>query len=227
VTRCDNLWVIIPAFNEGAVIREVVTGVHARYAHVVVIDDCSQDETCEAALLGGAVVLRHPINLGQGASLQTGLRYAHDQGAEYIVTFDGDGQHRVEDIGALLEVQIRSGAEIVVGSRFLGAVENLPLLRELVLRIAVRFARITSGVSLTDVHNGLRLLTRRAAEQIRITQNRMAHASEIIAQAHRLGLSIAEAPVTIIYTKYSLRKGQRLSNAFNILAELITSRLNR
>lgn len=221
----DKLWVIIPAFNEGEVIREVVSGVLAHYPRVVLVDDCSTDETGDAALSGGAVVLRHPINLGQGAALQTGLDYAFAQGAEYLVTFDADGQHRVEDIAALLAVQDKTNADVVVGSRFLGATENLPPLRKIVLKLAVRFTRITSGINLTDAHNGLRLLTRRAAKQIRITQDRMSHASEFIDQIQKLGLSIAEAPVTIVYTEYSLRKGQKLSNAFNILSEMFVARL--
>ena len=223
----DTLWIIIPAYNEGEVIRDVVAGVRARYPNVVLVDDCSLDETGDAAYSGGAAVLRHPINLGQGAALQTGIDYAIAHGAKFLVTFDADGQHRVEDIETLLEVQKRANVEVVVGSRFLGATHNLPPFRKFVLKLAIHFTRITSGVSLTDAHNGLRLLTLGAAKRIRITQNRMAHASEIIDQIKRFGLSIAEAPVTIIYTEYSLRKGQKLSNAFNILAELLVARLTK
>lgn len=225
VTITETIWVIIPAFNEGEVIREVVSDLLSHYRNVVVVDDCSLDATRAEALAGGAIVLRHPINLGQGAALQTGLDYAIAQGAEYLVTFDADGQHRVEDIKVLLDVQEKTNADIVVGSRFLGGTENLPPLRKFVLKLAVRFTRITSGLNLTDAHNGLRLLTRRAATVIKIKQNRMSHASEIMDQIPGKGLSIAEAPVTIVYTEYSLSKGQKLSNAFNIVAELIVGRL--
>jgi len=223
----SNVWVVIPAFNEGSVIGEVVRGVRARYRNVVVVDDCSQDDTGAAALSAGAIRLRHPINLGQGAALQTGISYALAQGADYIVTFDADGQHRVEDIGALIATQARNNADVVVGTRFLGRTENMPALRRIVLKLAVVFTRLTSGVKLTDVHNGLRLFTRHAAERIRITQDRMAHASEITDQIHKLGLAIVEAPVTIVYTEYSLRKGQKLSNAINIVADLIVGRINK
>jgi glycosyltransferase involved in cell wall biosynthesis len=222
-----NLWIVIPAFNEGPVIGDVVRGVRERYRNVVVVDDCSQDNTGSAAIAAGAIRLRHPINLGQGAALQTGLSYALAQGADYIVTFDADGQHRAEDIGVLLETQARTNADVVVGSRFLGRTDDMPALRRVVLKLAVVFTRLTSGAKLTDVHNGLRLLTRRAAERIRITQDRMAHASEITDQIHRSGLSTVEAPVTIVYTEYSLRKGQKLSNAINIVADLIVGRINK
>jgi len=222
-----DLWVVIPAFNEGPVISEVVMAVRALYHNVVVVDDCSGDDTGAKALEAGATVLRHPINLGQGAALQTGLRYSLSRGADYIVTFDADGQHRPEDIGGLLDTQVKTGADVVLGSRFLGHAENIPRLRRMILQLAIVFTRVTSGVKLTDAHNGLRLLTRRAAERIHIRQNRMAHASEIIDQIGALGLTVVEAPVTIVYTEYSLRKGQKLGNAFNILINLIVARLNK
>jgi glycosyltransferase involved in cell wall biosynthesis len=222
-----TIWVVIPAFNEGRVVRTVVASVRSLYSNVVVVDDCSDDDTGDAALAAGATVVRHPVNLGQGAALQTGIRYALRRGAEYIVTFDADGQHRVEDIAVLLDVQARRKVDVVVGSRFLGKVENIPPLRGLLLKAAVVFMRITSREKLTDAHNGFRLFTRTAARKLRITQNRMAHASEIINQLRGLGLSVAEAPVTILYTEYSLRKGQKLGNAFNILTELLVARLNK
>jgi glycosyltransferase involved in cell wall biosynthesis len=223
----SGLWVVIPAFNEGQVIGDVVRKVRALHPRVVVVDDCSRDDTGPAALSAGAKVLRHPINLGQGAALQTGIRYALSLGADCIVTFDADGQHRVEDIAPLLETQARTRADVVVGSRFLGQAENMPARRRLVLKLAVVFTRLTTGVKLTDAHNGLRLLTRRAAERIHITQNRMAHASEIVDQIRRHRLTVAEVPVSIVYTEYSLRKGQKLSNAFNVLSELFVGWLNR
>lgn len=226
-SQATNLWVVIPAFNERPVIGEVVTAVRALGHHVVVVDDCSSDDTGAQALEAGATVLRHPINLGQGAALQTGICYALRRGADYIVTFDADGQHRPEDIGVLLDTQGKTGADVVLGSRFLGHAENIPRLRRLILQLAIVYTHIMSGVKLTDAHNGLRLLTRRAAERIHIRQDRMAHASEIIDQIGALGLTVVEVPVTIVYTAYSLRKGQKLGNAFNILGELLVARLNK
>ena len=223
----DSLWVVVPAYNESTVIASVIHELRAVYRNVVVVDDHSSDETGAAALSAGATALRHPVNLGQGAALQTGIRYALAQGADWIVTFDADGQHRVEDIAVLVDVQKRTGADVVLGSRFLGRVENIPRLRRMVLKMAVVFTRLTSGAKLTDAHNGFRLFTRHAAGQIRITQNRMSHASEITNQIQALGLSVAEAPVTIVYTEYSLHKGQKLSNAIHILAELVVARLNK
>lgn len=222
-----NLWIVIPAFNEAEVIGEVVSRCRSQYARVVVVDDCSTDDTARRALNSGAIVLRHPINLGQGAALQTAIRCALEGGADAIVTFDADGQHRVADVAVLMRTQRETGADVVLGSRFLGAAQNMPWTRRLALKVAIVFTRLTSGMRLTDAHNGLRLLTRQAATRIRILQNRMAHASELIDQLGELRLKVVEAPVTIVYSEYSLRKGQKLSNAANILADLLTAKLNR
>ena len=227
MTACRQLWVVVPAFNEGQVIGGVVGGLRSAHRDVVVVDDCSTDATGAAAAAAGAVVVRHPVNLGQGAALQTGISYALERGADCIVTFDADGQHRVEDIAVLIDVQARTGADVILGSRFLGQSENMPPLRRAVLKLAAFVTRRTTGLPLTDAHNGLRLFTRTAAQRLRITQDRMAHASEITHQIRALGLSVAEAPVTIVYTEYSLHKGQTLGNAFNIVAELIAARFSK
>lgn len=223
----NSIWVVIPAFNEGEVIATVVSSLRKCYSQVIVVDDCSSDGTSAQALQTGARVLRHPINLGQGAALQTGITDALRQGADYIVTFDADGQHRIEDIAVLLEMQKQTGVDVVVGSRFLGKAQGIPALRLIMLKLAVVFTSITSKVRLTDAHNGLRVLTRAAASRIHLRQNRMAHASEIIEQIGQLKMSISEAPVTIVYTAYSLRKGQKMGNAFNILIEIFIERINR
>ena len=219
--------VVIPAYNEGKVVGAVVASVRAAYPLVIVVDDCSNDDTGRCAAAAGAVVLRHIVNLGQGAALQTGISYALAQGADLIVTFDADGQHRVEDIAVLMETQARTGADVVAGSRFLGTALDMPAAKRVMLKAAVQFTRLTSGLDLTDAHNGLRLFTRAAASRIRITQNRMAHASEIVDQIGALGLRMVEAPVTVIYTSYSIAKGQRLSNSISILVELLIGRLSK
>ncbi len=223
----DSIYIVIPAFKEATVIGAVIAGVLKKYKNIIVIDDCSPDETAAIARQAGAIVLSHPINLGQGAALATGIKYALGRGAEYIVTFDADGQHRVEDIEVLLRKQLETNAEMVIGSRFLGSAEGMPPLRRFVLKMAVHYTRLTSGVSMTDAHNGFRLLTRSAAQRLRIRQNRMSHASEIIDQIRSKQISLAEAPITVLYTEYSLQKGQRLSNAFNIIWETILARMQK
>jgi glycosyltransferase involved in cell wall biosynthesis len=219
--------VIVPAFNEAAVIGPGVRDLRNRFANVVVVDDGSADATASAAFAAGAVVLQHALNAGQGAALQTGIDYALANGATYVATFDADGQHRVEDLVAMLAALQGGSHDIVLGSRFLGHAEGLPFVRRLVLKAAVLFTNLTTGLRLTDAHNGLRVMTARAARRLQIRQDGMAHASELIEQVGRLGLRYAEVPVTITYSEYSQAKGQRLSNSLLILRDLVAGWLLR
>ena len=221
----STVWFVIPAYNEGGAVGRVIAAVREHYPNVVIVDDASTDNTASVASIGGARLVRHPINLGQGAALQTGIDYALAQGADYIVTFDADGQHDVEDVSPMLDALRARGADIALGSRFLGRTVGMPRSRWLLLKFATLFTRLTVGLALTDCHNGLRVMGRRAAEHIRIRQNRMAHASELLEAIRSQGLSYVEVPVTIAYTEYSRAKGQRLGDALVVFKDLLTARL--
>lgn len=222
-----GLFFVVAAYNEGTVIARTVREIRQRYPHVVVVDDGSRDRTAQEALAAGATVLVHPLNQGQGAALQTGIDYALEQGAERIVTFDGDGQHDLDDVPVMLEAMDRGGVDVVLGSRFLGRTSGMPWRRRVFLKVAVLFTNLTTGIRLTDTHNGLRMLGADAARRIRITQNGMAHASEILEQIAAARLSWVEVPVHIRYTEYSLSKGQSMSNAVRILSDLFGSRMTK
>ena len=222
-----DVWVVIAAYNEARVIAEVVTGVRSAGHPVILVDDGSADDTAALAREAGALVIVHPINLGQGAALQTAIEFALLQGAAYIVTFDADGQHRAADAAGLVAALIQGQAEFALGSRFLGEALNLPKSRRLLLKAATVFTRLTTGLDVTDAHNGLRAMTRRGAQAIKLKQNRMAHASEILHQISRSRLPYVEAPVTIAYSEYSLAKGQRVSDALGIMLDLFARRLHR
>jgi glycosyltransferase involved in cell wall biosynthesis len=223
--RC-GAWVVIAAYNEARAIGSVLAELASLPCRVVVVDDGSADTTAELAARAGAEVLRHPINLGQGAALQTGIDYALLRGASHVVTFDADGQHRAEDIAVLIAALSAHDADFALGSRFRGAAVDLPPLRRLMLRAATAFTRATTGLDVTDAHNGLRAMTRRGAARIRLRQNRMAHASEILHQIAASGLRYVEVPVTIQYSRYSLAKGQRASEFVVILLDLFARRLH-
>jgi glycosyltransferase involved in cell wall biosynthesis len=216
-------WVVIPMFNEGRVVEDVVREVRRTFPHVVCVDDGSSDESVEAAWAGGAVVVPHPINLGQGASLQTGFAFAlRDPLMTEVVTFDADGQHQVSDAEGMVE-RLRSDPDlrVVIGSRFLDDRTRMTRLRRAVLKTAAVYTRWTTGMALTDAHNGLRVIDRRLLERIHLTQNRMAHASELIEQIGSAKVAWAEYPTHVIYSDYSKAKGQSLLNSVNILFELI------
>jgi glycosyltransferase involved in cell wall biosynthesis len=219
--------VVVPAFNEAAIIRQSVASLRTRFPNVVVVDDGSGDATLTEALAARAVVLQHAVNIGQGAALQTGIDYALAQGAGFVATFDADGQHHVEDLVAMLAVLRAESLDVVLGSRFLGQAVGLSGTRRLLLKAAVLFTNLTTGLRLTDAHNGLRVMTAAAARRLQIRQEGMAHASELIAQIAQLGLRFREVPVTISYSDYSVGKGQRLSNSFGILRDLVAGWLLR
>lgn len=207
--------VVIAAYNEAKVIREVVRGVVANGWSAIVVDDGSSDDTAEQARIPGAVVLRHCVNLGQGAALQTGIDYAIRRGARGVVTFDADGQHDPADIRPLVDALATH--DIALGSRFLGRVEGASARRMALLRAATGVSNRLSGIRLTDAHCGLRAFRASAAPALRITQNRMAHASELLRNIRTSGLSLVEVPVTIKYTDHSKSKGQGGIQAVRIL----------
>jgi len=224
----QDVWIIIPVFNEATVIGGVLDSVLAVFPNVVCVDDGSTDGSVAAIARSSAHLVRHPVNLGQGAALQTGVRFALNRsGARFFVTFDADGQHRVEDVTAMLEIARGGHADVVLGSRFLRGDVRVPPLRRMVLRTVVRLSPTLRRLRLTDAHNGLRLLARGPAEDLRITQNGMAHASEIAGWLAHAPWRVAEAPVTVLYTDYARGKGQSLINGINILFDVSLARRGR
>jgi glycosyltransferase involved in cell wall biosynthesis len=223
----EGLWVVVPAFQEAAVIAATLGELLPVTSNVVVVDDGSSDDTADRARATGACVLRHILNLGQGAALQTGIDYALERGARYVCTFDADGQHDVRTIAAMLELAKTSGADVVLGSRFLGATEGMSLLRGLVLKAAIAFTRLQTGLPLTDTHNGLRLFSASALARVRIEQPGMAHASELLDRIAKERLHVVELPTTVRYTDYSKAKGQKLSQSVRIMFDLLYAAWSR
>ncbi len=219
--RNDDTWVIIPVYHEATVIARVVADLAQTFPNIVCVDDGSSDGSARQIAATSAHLVRHPINLGQGAALQTGLSYALARpGGRFFVTFDADGQHQAADAARMVEVARSEHADVVLGSRFLGRSQEMPLLKRVVLRVVVALSPATRRMGLTDAHNGLRVFERGVAERLRINMNDMAHASEIVALLARSSWTVREVPVTIRYTDYSKSKGQSLVNGINILFDL-------
>lgn len=209
-------------YNEASVIHDVIGDVKKAFAHIVCVDDGSTDDSVAIARAAGAHVVQHPINLGQGASLQTGFDFAlHDSEMTEVVTFDADGQHQVDDAIGMVAKLRADKLDVVIGSRFLDDRTQMTTLKRRTLRLAAFYTRVTTGMALTDAHNGLRVLSRGLLEQVRLQQNRMAHASELIDQIGATKASWAEYPTHIVYTEYSKAKGQSVLNSINILVELL------
>ncbi|MGV9799066.1 glycosyltransferase family 2 protein [Mycobacterium sp. NPDC003449] len=229
-TRYDDVWVVIPAFNEADIIGDVISDVRSVFGHVVCVDDGSRDGTGAQALDAGAHVVRHPVNLGQGAAIQTGVEYARTRpGAQVFATFDADGQHQVKDVVRMID-RLGGDVDLVIGTRFAGpeVVTHTPPLKRIILRAAAFLSPQSRALGLTDAHNGLRVFNRAVADQLDLTMNGMSHAGEFIALAHENRWRVAEEPVEILYTDYSKSKGQPLLNGVNILFDgLLRRRLTR
>jgi glycosyltransferase involved in cell wall biosynthesis len=217
------VYVVIPAYREAAVLGATLEGLLDSGYSIVVVDDGSPDDTQEVLRRFPVHNLRHPVNMGQGAALQTGVDYALLQGADLIVHFDADGQHPPDRIPAMLAPLEAGECDITTGSRFLDSatMRLVPPARRLLLRAAVIVSGLLTRVWLSDAHNGFRALTRRAAQQIRFRENGSAHATEFLDQARHAGLRIREVPVAIRYTEYSRQKGQRAADSVNILIDVL------
>lgn len=223
-----DVWLVVPCYNEGTVIEDVLRSAMQTFPNIVAVDDGSADASGEAIHRAGAHLVTHPVNLGQGAAIQTGVEYARAQrGAQYFVTFDADGQHQVKDVLAMLERLRTEPIDIVVGTRFgrpRAENDQVPLLKRIVLKTVVLLSPRTRRLGLSDAHNGLRVFNRTVAESLNLRMNGMSHASEFVALMDSEKWRTAEQPVDILYTEYSMSKGQSLLNGVNILSDGIVGK---
>jgi len=221
-----KIFVVIAAWNEEKMIAKVVKSLKkGGYKNVIVVDDGSKDKTSKMAEKEDAIVIQHKKNKGQGAALRTGIKHAVKLGADVVVTFDADGQHRVSEIKNLVKPVKDGVVDVALGSRFLNKNNHLSFKIWLLLKIGIILHLVLYGVMLTDVHNGFRALSRKAAKKIRIKQDRMEHASEIIEQIGKHRLSYVEIPCTILYTKYSAEKGQSVMDRIKVGFKLFWNKI--
>jgi glycosyltransferase involved in cell wall biosynthesis len=220
----DNIWIVIPAYNEAKNISGVISQLQEVTANIVIVDDCSSDNTGEIVKNLGVNLLSHFINRGQGAALQTGTEFALRQGAEIIVHFDADGQMQVKDIFNVIAPILENKAEIVFGTRFLNKNSKIPWTKKNFIHFPARiFNWLFTGVRLTDAHCGFRALSKNAAAKIVITQDGMAHATEILDQVRQHNLKYREVPVEIIYHEY----GQGFGSGLRIIRDLVLAKIVR
>lgn len=225
-SRILKVFCVIPAFNEEKTILEVINSVKPYVSEIVVVDDGSEDKTAYLVetprLKVGTSLLKHIVNRGQGAALETGTEYALKRGADIIVHFDADGQFVAEEINDMVKLIKEGRADAVFGSRFLGKKSHLPFSKKyIIMPLARLINKILLGVDLTDPQNGFRALSREAAVNLKIEQRGMAHCSEILYKVKSGGFRIDEAPVTVIYHNF----GQRFLGGLKIIKELFLGAL--
>jgi len=220
-------YVIIPLYNKGGAIRAVLKDLAKDFDHIICINDGSTDDSAEQANQRKIIVIEHAFNLGQGAALQTGIDFAlQDPEAQYFITFDADGQHDKKDALKMLAYIQAHPVDIVLGSRFLGTAKNSSTFKRLFLKVAITFTNKTTGLKLTDTHNGLRVFNRKVAEQLKLTMPDFAHASEIVQRIADMKFIYKELPVTIHYTDYSKAHGQSVFNSVNIVFDVLLNKVS-
>jgi len=219
MTSQKKIVAIVPAYNEEATIEGVIDDLISHGIEPIIVDDGSNDSTYVKSKNKNVHVIKHLLNRGQGAALQTGMEYAISLKPDCIIHFDSDGQHLGLDIKRICQPIFSGHYDIVLGSRFLKD-NKIPPIKRALLLIAIYYTRITTGLAITDTHNGLRAFSPKAAIMITIRQSGMAHASEILDIISAKRLRYIEVPVTVVYSPYSMSKGQKLSNSFQILYDL-------
>lgn len=214
--------VLIPAFNEEKTIGKVIGNLkNEGFENIVVVNDGSTDQTEKIAEKKKATVLTHIVNRGLGASLKTGFEYAKKTKAEFVVTFDADGQHRAEDIKRLVAPLKNQKADVVIGSRLLKPNKEMPFLRKMVNWLSNILTFIIYGIRTSDSQSGLRALNRKALALIELKTQKMEVSSEIFKEIKRNGLRLAEIPIRAIYSQYSQKKGQKIANAPDVFSKII------
>ena len=224
-----KLFVIIPAYNEAPVVDTTIRSVMKTFkkqpydTHVIVVDDKSSDNTSMRSVKAGAYVINHIINQGAGGATSTGLRYARQSNADFVITLDADGQHDPGDALTCLKQSILNGTDLMIGSRLLskGGMSRVKLLGNRGLSF---ITWLLFRVSVTDSQSGLRVFSRRALDVLEWKSISYDFCSEMIWRAKQKGLSISEHPIRAIYTEYSSGKGQSNWNGLNIVASLVYRR---
>lgn len=218
-----NIWIVIPAYNESAIIGDVIHEIrHAGYSNIIVVDDGSKDDTQKQAQQAGARALRQRLNRGKGAATKTGIEAAKLLGADIIITLDGDGQHDPHDIPALILPILRNRSDVVLGSRLIDP-KGMPTYKILHNRISNLLVWYFYGLYVTDSQSGFRAYSRHASEVINTSTDRYEYDSEVIREIYRYKLRYTEVPIAVRYTDYSMGKlhKQNLWNGIKTLYRMI------
>lgn len=222
--------IIIPAYNEGKVIGEVINNIKKEVKllkdlnfDIVVVNDGSSDETRKVAEKY-ATTVSHLVNMGSGAATRTGLEYAKRNNFDYALTIDADGQHLPKDLVNIINKIKSEKYDLVIGSRLIDP-EGMPLHRVFGNKLLNGFTRILLGVRVTDSQSGLKGFSRNAIDKIIIKSNGFEFCSEIVWRAKQEKLEIVEVPISAVYTEYSLKKGQSNINALRIIKNLFIQKM--
>jgi glycosyltransferase involved in cell wall biosynthesis len=189
----------IPAFNEEKNIAKIITNLKKVTDSIIVCDDGSSDMTSEIAEGLGATVIKHEKNKGYGAAINSIFKKCNEDNVDVLVTFDADGQHRVEDLEPLLKPIIDNQSDIVIGSRFLDEKSDIPNYRKVGIKIITQVTNVSIKQKLTDSQSGLRAYNKKVLQSINPSDIGMGISTEILIKASNKGFKITEVPIKILY----------------------------
>lgn len=213
---------VIPAYNEEVTIGSLVLGARQYVDDVIVVDDCSKDHTSLLAESAGARIIRMPVNGGKAKALLTGLREAERQGYDAVVMLDGDGQHRAEDIPAVLGPVLRGESDLNIGSRFLGEQTDIPRYRVFGQKVINRISNASANVDITDSQSGMRAMSFRALKNLDFHSEGYNVESDMITHFAEKGMKISESPISVRYDVPNGHKEGALSMGMKLLSNVVS-----
>jgi glycosyltransferase involved in cell wall biosynthesis len=218
----EKIYIVVPAKNEGERVAIVVQSILSEgFSNIIVVDDGSDDNTSEYAKSAGAKVIRHLVNLGAGAATQTGIEYALTKGATTIVTMDGDSQHFASDIPKLVDHLYNQDLDLVIGSRFLDPVNQIPLDRIIINKLANIFSGIITGLFVTDSQSGMKAIHANLAAKMHFTFDGYEFCTEILKITHQEKARFGEVPIQVQYAEELQGKGQSWKNIGKMVFRLL------
>ena len=220
--KFKDIYVIVPAFNEQNVIKDIINNLLKNFSNVIVINDGSNDKTLEIINDLDIKILSHEINLGVGAAVQTGFDYVSDiPDAKAVITFDADGQHLVDDAVEMAKEILICDEGIIFGTRFPKHSKNIPKVKRIVLKLIAKITDLVTGVTLSDAHNGLKAYKVSTIKELELQFSSYSYESELITQVAKKKIEYKEMSTDIKYTSYSIKKGQKLLNGLLIIEDLL------
>lgn len=217
-----KIYILIPVYNEEKIISKTIANLQSHFDNILIINDGSTDGTLQSLNGINITLINHPINLGQGAAIKTGIEFILKfSDADAVITFDADGQHLVKDALYFSNKIFEIKEEIIFGSRFLGFEKNIPLSKRILLKFAIFLTNILYSIKMSDTHNGLKAIKRSGLEKLDLTIEGYGFETEIIMSVSKKKILYIEEPTDIVYTDYSMAKGQSIFNAIRIFEELL------
>lgn len=219
----NDVYIVVPVYNEEQVIEETLSNLKKKFKKIVVVNDGSTDGTKKIVeKFKNIILINHPLNSGQGLAISTGIKYvSQNTNAKAIITFDADGQHSVEDAVKFAKEILKCKEELVFGSRFLNGDDQVPVVKKFFLKLVTKISNLILKMNLTDAHNGMKAIKTSCFNKINFEISGFGFESELVSIISKQKIKYKELKTNTVYTHYSKKKGQRLTNGFKILEDLL------